>query len=118
MNTVETIIDPLGNEVLLPQHLCELRALDTLLPEAYDKPSKVIEAPAVMLQVSGTADETYYFRSIGWESILLMGTKMVEGKWTVHEVVINPSTQQFRDIYKKGKQVNLIDCKPKQRSYC
>jgi hypothetical protein len=109
MNNEETVIDPFGNEVLLPHQFCELSSFDTDMLEVYDKPSKVIEAPAMMLQVSGSSDETYYYRSIGWESILLIGTKKVEDKWQVHIVVKNPSTQQFRDIYKHGKQVNLID---------
>ena len=111
MNNVETVIDPFGNEVLLSRQFCELSAFVTDMMEVYDKPSKVIEAPAMMLQVSGSSDETYYFRSIGWENILLIGTQKIEGKWHVHVVVKNPSTQQFRDIYKKGNQVHLIDGK-------
>jgi len=116
MNNAETVIDPLGNEVILPSHLCELLELDTDWLEIYDKPSKVIEAPAMILQVSGITDETYYFRSIGWESLLLIGTKKVKGIWTAHLVVNNPTSQQFHDIYKKGCNVNLIDCKSYKKS--
>lgn len=111
MNNAETVIDPLGNEVLLPNYLSDLSAIEMDALEVYDKPSKVIEAPAMILQVSGSADENYYFRSIGWESLLLIGTKKIDGRWTAHIVVKNPSSQQFQDIYKKGCQVNLIDCK-------
>lgn len=111
MITTETVIDPLGNEVLLPQHFYELSVSGTNVQEVYDKPTRVIEAPAMMLQVYGTTDETYYLRSIGWESLLLIGTQKVNGKWSVHLIVNNPTSQQFRDIYKKDGQVNLIDCK-------
>ena len=111
MNNAITVIDPLGNEVVLPHHLCALPLFNPDEQELYDKPSKVIEAPAMILQVNGTADETYYFRSIGWENLVLIGTRKVKGRWTAHLVVRNPSSQQLRDIYKNGNQVNLIDCK-------
>lgn len=117
MNNAETVIDPLGNEVILPHHLCAFPHFDTDGQELYDKPSKVIEAPAMILQVNGALDENYYFRSIGWESLVLIGTRKEKGKWTAHLVVRNPSSQQLRDIYKNGNHVNLIDCKSFTTTY-
>ena len=111
MNNTETIIDPLGNEVLLPQNLSDLNYLGIDILEVFDKPSKVIEAPAMMMQVSGAFDENYYFRSVGWENSLLIGTKKIAGKWTVHTVLRNPSSQQLREIYKTGDNVQLLDYK-------
>ena len=105
------IIDPLGNEVLLPHSLNDLNRLGLDILEVFDKPSKVIEAPAVMMQVSGLFDENYYFRSVGWENSLLIGTKKIAGKWTVHTILRNPSSQQLREIYKAGNTVQLIDYK-------
>lgn len=109
MNNTETIIDPLGNEVVLPHSICDLHVLGVDSLEIYDKPSRVIEAPAMMMQVSGAFDENYYFRSVGWENSLLIGTKKINGIWTAHIVMTNPSSQQLRDIYKKGNHVNLIE---------
>lgn len=110
MNNTETVIDPLGNEVLLPKHLFDLNALQVELLDVYDKPSKVIEAPAMMMQVSGTTEENYYFRSVGWASSLLIGAKKIEGRWIAYSVLKNPSTQNLRDIYKAGN-VHLIEYK-------
>ncbi len=112
MNNTETVIDPLGNEVLLPQSLSDLTSLGIDMQEIFDKPSKVIEAPAMMMQVSGaTFDENYYFRSVGWENSLLIGTKKIAGKWTVYTILKNPSSQQLREIYKTGNNIQLIDHK-------
>ncbi|HYH16871.1 MAG TPA: hypothetical protein VD794_16680, partial [Flavisolibacter sp.] len=86
-------------------------ALDIDSQEIYDKPSKVIEAPAMMMQVTGVSDENYYFRSVGWENSLLIGTKRINGKWTAHTVVKNPSSQLLLDIYRMGSHVNLIEYK-------
>jgi hypothetical protein len=111
MNNTETIIDPLGNEVLLPLHLCDFTTLGVDMQEVYDQPSRVIEAPAMMMQVSGADDENYYFRSVGWENALLIGTKKINGRWTVHVILKNPSSKQLRDIYKNGNNVHLIEYK-------
>jgi hypothetical protein len=111
MNNSETVIDPLGNEVLFPKHLTDLGGLGKELPDVYDMPSRVIEAPALMMQVSGSTEENYYYRSIGWENTLLIGTKKIGNRWIVHSILNNPSGQHLRDIYKAG-EVQIIEYKP------
>jgi hypothetical protein len=104
------LIDPLGNEVILPETLCDFTKLEVDACEVYDKPSRVIEAPAIMLEVMQGPAENYYYRSLGWESNLLIVTKKIEGKWTAHKVMKNPSGKQLSDIYKKSREVSLIQC--------
>jgi len=101
------LTDPLGNEVILPEGLCDFSKLDVDATEIYDKPRRVIEAPAIMLQVNDSA-ENYYYRSLGWDSNLLIATKKVKGKWTAHMVVKNPTGQQMSDIYKKSKEITFV----------
>lgn len=111
MNNAETIVDPLGNEVLFPKHLTDLSRLGKDLLDVYDMPAKVIEAPAIMMHVSGSSEENYYYRSIGWENALLIGTKKIGNRWIVHSIQNNPSSQHLRDIYKAGN-VELIEYIP------
>jgi hypothetical protein len=101
------LIDPLGNEVLLPEGLCDFKKLNVDSDEVYDKPSKVIESPAIMLQSENGPDEHFYFRALGWNSNLLIAAKRVNGKWTAHEVTKNPTSQQLGAIYKKSREVNF-----------
>lgn len=111
----DIFIDPLGNQVVLPKNLCDLEALGVNTLEIYDQPFKVIEAPAIILQVVGTINENYYFRSIGWQSTLLIVTKKVGEKWLAHKIFKNPSGKQLQNLYTKGNKINLIEYKNELR---
>ncbi|ANE50612.1 hypothetical protein [Flavisolibacter tropicus] len=110
MNNTETVVDPLGNEVLLPKHFADLSILGNEAPEVYDMPSKVIEAPALMMKFEGGSEENYYYRSIGWENALLIGTKKIGDRWIVHSMQNNPSSEQLCDIC-RSNNVQLIEYK-------
>jgi hypothetical protein len=101
------LIDPLGNEVHLPEALCNFKTLHVDADDVYDKPSKVIESPAIMFQSQNGPAEYYYFRALGWNSNLLIAAKRVNGKWTAHEVTKNPTPQQISAIYRKSREVNF-----------
>jgi hypothetical protein len=109
MSTFDIIIDPFGNEVFLPKDLFTPKVLEVKLLDLFDKPAKVIEAPALMMQVSGDLEENYYYRSVGWDSTLLICTRKIAGRWIAQYISDNPSSKQLYEIYKKGRITNFTD---------
>lgn len=110
MNNTETIVDPFGNEVLLPKHFADLSILGQEMADVYDMPSKVIEAPALMMKIKDGSEENYYYRSIGWENALLIGTKRIGERWIVDTILNNPSSEHLCNIC-KASNVQLIEYK-------
>lgn len=102
--TNEVIVqDPLGKMVhLLAEHFLA----DIESTEIYDDAATVIKKPAIMVEVTENNEtQFYYFRSVGWNSTLLIAVHFNNGQWDAYEVKRNPPSEILLDVLKKGKQV-------------
>lgn len=101
VSRIET--DPLGHRISVEAiHLPSGNA-------AYSNPdeviSQVIRKPAMLIKVSGTAEELYFFRSVSWSHTLLIGAERKGECWTAFSCVQDPSSAQLSELLKKGKQL-------------
>lgn len=97
------IQDPLGKPIhlLTKSFFTEIESA-----EDYDDAATVIKKPALIIEViENNATHFYYFRSVGWNSTLLIAVRFTNGIWKAYNVVKNPSSQTLSDILKKGKQI-------------
>ncbi len=101
VSRIET--DPLGHRISL-----EAIHLPSGNP-AYSNPdeviSQVIRKPAMLIKVSGHAEELYFFRSVSWSHTLLIGAACRGEYWAAFSCVQNPSSAELSELLKKGKQL-------------
>lgn len=93
--------DPLGNIVFLSEELCLKET--SQVPDMYDPISRIIEAPAYMVEVPGV--ELYYIRAVDWDVIVLIEAKMKDGKWLAATCVRNPSRDFIGSIIRRGRLI-------------
>jgi hypothetical protein len=74
--------------------------------EIYDDAATVIKKPAIIIEVKEDNEtQLYYFRSIGWNSTLLIAAKLNNGRWEAYECLKNPSSEILSAVLKKGNQL-------------
>ena len=103
-NEVMSIVDPLGNTIILLEGLCfENEKPD---PGVYDTVVNVIQKPAMMISVE-TDHSTlhYYYRSIEWHNTMLISVLYKNGKWYSEKCIRNPSNEVLSILLKSGKQI-------------
>lgn len=102
---VTKVKDPLGNEVHVPENLCNEWGEILKTEEIYDDVCAVIQKPAMLFQVRDGKVENYYFRAIGWNKSLLVGTVSQDGNYTAFECRHNPSATDMQNILLAGKRL-------------
>ncbi|MGZ8543872.1 MAG: hypothetical protein ACXWV0_01185 [Flavisolibacter sp.] len=103
-NGARTVTDPFNNKIFLVEGIC--RESPDKLSEIYDDASVVIQKPAMMLEViREELKEFYYFRSIGWQSTLLIGVHLQNEQWVTFSCEKNPSNEKLSDLLKRGRQL-------------
>jgi len=95
--------DPFGKTIhLLPEILFAEREAN----ENYDDAATVIKKPAMLVEVNENNErQLYYFRSVGWNSTLLITVRSNNGRWEAYNCIKNPSSKTLSSILKKGKQI-------------
>lgn len=95
--------DPFGKQIHL---LTKFSFTETESAEVYDDAATVIKKPAIIIEViENNATQLYYFRSVGWNSTLLIAVRFNNGQWEAFDLVKNPTSEMLLDILKKGKQI-------------
>lgn len=74
--------------------------------EVYDDAATVIKKPAIVIEVKENNEtQLYYFRSVGWNSTLLITAKLNNGRWEAYDYLKNPTSKILSAILKKGNQL-------------
>ena len=95
------ILDILGNQVFLPEHI-----LQNVDPYLLDKIRTAISKPALVIEEKiSDNSHLHYFRSAEWHETLLLTAVSVNHHWELVSLEINPTHEQLTQILKKGKQV-------------
>lgn len=96
-------LDPLGKTI----HLLHGVSFDeNENGEVYDDVVTVIEKPALVVEVRENGEtEFYYFRSVGWNSTLLIKVHHNNDRWEAYDFIKNASSQLLSSVLKKGKQI-------------
>src|SRR3954469_13325904 len=103
-NEARKVVDPLGNTVvILPGTGMGGKALQD--PDIFDDIPTVIQRPAMMIDVREPERALYYFRSIGWNSTILLATRQLDDHWEIFECIKNPPNETLSDLMRKGTQV-------------
>lgn len=104
-NEVRSTIDPFGNTIFLLQDICISHNL-TEENEIYDDAATVISKPALVIEVKVDGPpELYYFRSVGWDSTMLITAHLHNERWETSNCVRNPSNEALSDLMRKGIQL-------------
>lgn len=74
--------------------------------EIYDDAATVIKKPAIVVEVTENNEtQFYYFRSVGWNSTLLIEVRLNNERWEAYACVKNPSGEMLLSVLKNGKQI-------------
>jgi hypothetical protein len=98
-----TVHGPLGDVVIIPQNLCDSDGKERDISDIYDDVSRVIEAPAMLIEVLGDPVKRYYYRLIGWEKTLLVKTLPQNGKWNAVDCFENPPSDLLTELLTQGQ---------------
>ena len=102
-NEEMTAVDPLGKTIVLSPEAC---AIEDNGYEIYDDATAVIQKPALLVEVNeANATVFYYYRSVGWNSNLLISVGWNNNRWEVMTCQRNPSSEVLSGVLKKGKQI-------------
>ena len=101
----KTLIDPLGNEILLSPSICEHSGLRIRNDDFIDDATTVIEKPALILKLVEGHIEQYYYRAVAWNHSLLIGASKVDGHLQAQECVHNPTKEQLIKMFEKGEVI-------------
>jgi hypothetical protein len=102
-NEEMTAVDPLGKTIFLLPEAC---TIENEPYEIYDDATTVIQKPALLVEVNeDNATIFYYYRSVGWNSTLLISVGWDNNRWEVMSCRRNPSSEELSGILKKGKQI-------------
>ena len=98
------ISDPFNKLIYLIEGICDVgEEQDT---EIYDDVSMAIQKPAICIEVNhNKIKEFYYFRSVGWQSTILIRVHFINDRWETAHCEKNPSNERLSEILKKGKQL-------------
>jgi hypothetical protein len=95
-------IDPLGKTIYLPR----TSYTENEAAEIYDDAATVVEKPALIIEVTENGEtQFYYFRSVGWNSTLLIVARFMNERWEAYEFVKNAASELLLSVLKRGKQV-------------
>lgn len=97
------VTDPFGKMI----HLLSRMPLDENDPnEIYDDAVAVIKKPAIVIEIKENNEtQIYYFRSVGWNSTLLIIVKLNNSRWEAYEYIKNPPSEILSAALKKGNQL-------------
>ena len=104
-NEARIITDPLGNLVRIAPTLCDIGPLPVHY-ETFDDLFDVIRRPVMLIELSDSPIlQLCYYRSIGWDTTLLIITKKTDDEWEAFRCIHNPSPVTVSDLLKKGRQL-------------
>lgn len=104
-NEERIITDPLGNQVRISPSLCDV-GLQPIHSDTFDDPLDVIRRPIMMIELTDTpTPQLCYYRSVGWETTLLIMTKKTGDEWEAFRCTKNPTPQTLSELLKKGRQL-------------
>jgi len=104
-NEERIITDPLGNQVRIEPSLCDA-GLQPTHSDTYDDPFDVIRRPIMLIELSDSpTPQLCYYRSIGWDTTLLIMAKKMDDEWEAYRCIKNPSPETVTDLLKKGRQL-------------
>jgi hypothetical protein len=102
-NEAMKIVDPLGKAVYLLPAICGEKNEHH---EVYDDAATVIHKPAILVETRENGElQFHYFRSVGWNSTLLIAARFQNHRWEAYSCVKNPTTRELSAILKRGKQI-------------
>lgn len=103
MKTERAIQDPLGNNVLVDDTICNLQHYN--LEEIYDDVIAVIEKPALVFRIENGTIEHFYYRSIGWNKTLMVIAQKIQQYFHAKECIVDPTKTFMASIFEKGEQL-------------
>jgi len=106
MEQERIVTDPLGHRVQLPQELSQ-QLSTTGTPPRWDEIGEVVRKPALLLELAGEtpATQLYYYRSMGWNTTLLLIAKQHNEHWRAIRCIQNPSSELMNELLKTGRQL-------------
>jgi hypothetical protein len=102
-STSHEVYDPLGNSVQISVAICESADQNSI--EIYDDAIAVIEKPALVFLMQQEKTEHYYYRSVGWNKIMMIIAEKQDGSFIASECIIDPSKELMATIFEKGTQL-------------
>ena len=97
--------DPLGNDVILRQILCE-KHLSVVEGDIYDDFVTVIQKPALLIELTDQPiPELCYYRSIGWHITLMIMVRKTGDGWEAYHCLDNPTPQFISELLARGRQI-------------
>lgn len=98
-------IDPFGKNINIPEKLCDVHQQPFDISNIFDDVQDVIKKPAMVFETVQTATEFYYFRSVGWDYVLLIGAHKQNEDWIAYQCIINPDAGYMADIFTRCRQL-------------
>lgn len=100
---VDYINDPLGHKVCLTKALCSYHSIES--KDQYDDLLMVIKNPAILIELTASQVEYFYYRSIGWQLSVLIQTQFTSDCWKAVKCTINPLDVDLIKLLQRGKQI-------------
>ena len=98
------ITDPLGHRVFLINGLFEPEAPGPADEEEADL-GTAIRRPALIIETTRNGSELHFFRTLAWNSTILVSARKEGEAWLVFRFLRNPSFEHLAGIMKDGKQL-------------
>lgn len=98
-------IDPFGNSINVPDKLCDKKDIAFDIKDIFDDVQDVIIKPAIVLASLEKPLTNFYYRSIGWNYVLLIGTHKINEDWVAYQCIINPDTKFLSALFKQCRQI-------------
>jgi hypothetical protein len=104
-NEERIITDPLGNQVRISPSLCDV-GLQATHYETFDDALDVIRRPIMVIELTDSPTlQLCYYRSISWDTTLLIMTKKTDDEWEAYRCIKNATPQTISELLKKGNQL-------------
>ncbi len=102
MHTAATVIDPLGDKVFLPSGLFDISK--SIEKWSADEIHDIVRKPAFILEKKDAASR-YYYRSLGWDTAILVEASRTDGIFTAVRSDVNPKQSEIMEIMNNARIV-------------
>lgn len=89
-----TLLDPLGNQVLIPNSIAKKDC------QKLNDIRHVIASPAFIIKAHD--EKLYFFRLIGWETNMMVAVGVQKNQHIVHSCIENPSVDYISSLLRRG----------------
>jgi hypothetical protein len=99
--------DPFGLQVTIKDSLCFVDDPGERDSRLLNDFRTVIERPAFVIDMrAGNPPSRYYFRSIGWDTSLLIRAEWRDGSWLAKDCQRNPEELHLKNLAEQGKVIS------------